>query len=190
MTVRVKNCRLLFIIFLIAFVVIFLWLIVKWLGSPAKGTFKTLVKEPDPSKTLNIEPKKLDSKFFMVKYPDDYTVKVKEASDSGMLEKIILLGAGMSSKKLLISSDKTQETDLANISAVQYRRLKPTLYLEKTVILDDRNGLLYERRDGSYEKTAFFLRDGIVTVISLTAPLVNKDFDKDYTYIFDNFFWK
>ncbi len=187
---RIRNRRLLFIIFLIALVAVFLWLIVKWLGSPAKGTFKTLVKEPDRFKTLNIEPKKLDGNFFTVTYPDDYRVKVHEASDSGTLEKIILLGAGMSSKKLLISSDKTQETDLSNISAVQHRRPKSALYQEKTITLDGRDGLLYERKDGSYEKTAFFLQDGIVTVISLTAPLAHEDFNKDYAYIFDNFFWK
>jgi len=186
--VRIRNRRRsLTIILLITFIIILIWLVIKWFSSPAKGTFKTLVKE---SNRLNIELKKLDGNFFTVKYPDDYTVKVKEASDSGMLEKIILLGTGMSSKKLLISSDKTQETDLSNISAVQYRRLKSTLYLEKTILLDGRSGLLYERKDGSYEKTAFFLQSDIITVISLTAPLVNKDFDKDYTYIFDNFSWK
>ena len=185
---RIRNRRrLLVIIFLMIFVVILIWLIIKWFGSPAKGTFKTLIKE---SNRLNIEPKKLDGNFFTVKYPDDYTVKVHEASGSGMLEKTILLGTGMSSKKLLISVDKIQETSLVNISGVQYRQLKSTLYSEKTILLDGRSGLLYERKDGSYEKTAFFLQDGMVTVISLTAPLVNRDFDKDYSYILDSFVWK
>ena len=180
--------RLLVIIFLIIFVVILIWLIIKWFGLPAKGTFRTLIKKSNSPQ--NIEPKKLDGNFFTVKYPDDYNVKVKEASDSGTLEKIILLGAGMSSKKLLISVDKTQETNLFDISGIQYRRLKSALYSEKTILLDGRSGLLYERKDGSYEKTAFFLRGDILTVISLTAPSVNKDFDKDYSYILDSFFWK
>ena len=188
---KIRNPRrLLIIVFLLTFVSILIWLVIKWSGSPAKGTFRTMIKKSNSPQTVNIKPKKLDGNFFTVKYPDDYTVKAHEASDSGILEKIILLGAGMSSKKLLISSDKTQETDLSNISAVQYRRLKSTLYLEKTILLDGRSGLLYERKDGSYEKTAFFLQSDIITVISLTAPLVNKDFDKDYTYIFDNFSWK
>jgi len=187
--VRIRNHRhSLTVILLGIFAVILICLAIKWISSPAKGTVKTLTEKPDSHQTTN--PQKLEGNFFIVKYPADYTVKVHEASDSGILEKAILLGTDASSKELLISFNKTQETDLSNIAAIQYRRLKSTLYLEKNVALDGRNGLLYERKDSSYEKTAFFIRDGIMTVISLTAPFANEDLNKDYTYIFDNFFWK
>lgn len=191
MTLNIRNRRRpLVIIFLTAFVAILIWLVIKWSGSPAKGTFKTLVKESNRSQIENIEPKKLNGNYFTVKYPYDYTVKVQESSDSGTLEKFILLGAGMSSKKLLISFDKTMETDISNISGVKNRRLKPALYLEKTIMLDGRNGLLYEKKDSSYEKTAFFLNNGLVATVSLTAPLANEDLNEDHAYILDNYFWK
>ncbi len=162
----------------------------KWLDSPTKGTFKIVVKESDRSHAPSIEQKKLKSDFFMATYPDGYRVKVLEASESGTLEKTILLGMDASSKKVLISFDKTRETDLSNVSAVQYRQLHPELYKENKIILDNRNGLLYEKQDGSYEKTSFFLQNDILTTISLTAPLTHRDFDKDYAYILDSFFWK
>lgn len=170
-------------------VLILIWLAFLWLRAPSKGTFKTVVKE-SPAQTLGSGSQKFDGTLFTVTYPDGFSLKDEVASDSGTLEKIILLGTDVSSKKVTISSEQTKESDLSNISAVQYRRLNFKRYLEKPIELHGRNGLLYERLEDSYEKTALFLQDGIVTVIALTAPLIHTDFDKDYTALLDNFFWK
>ena len=188
---RLRNRRRFFRRVVFSIIVLFiLWLVFLWLKAPAKGTFKTVVKDQIRTQAVRTGPQQFDGTIFTVPYPDGYAFKDETASDSGILEKVILLGTDASSKKVTISSEQTIETDLSNISGVKYRQLNPKRYLEKPIELHGRNGLLYERLEDSYEKTAFFLQNGIVTVIALTAPLIHTDFDKDYTALLDNFSWK
>lgn len=181
-----------------------------YLGQPAKGSIKTLspadIKEPKKEETflgnkarqefiqkaikIGEEEKKTEGystysgKRLSFQYPNSYELKTNESTTSGILEKAVLLGTGVSSKKLAITAVETPNgNSLDDVSGVQMRRLNPKKYQEKTLDLPGKKGILFEKKDGSFEKTAFFLKDQILYTIALTSVNMDSALDADFAFI-------
>ena len=179
---------------------------------PAKGTVKTLspsdITEPKKEEDASLwgkarqqfaeraikigeEEKKTEGystysgKRLSFRYPNSYELKTKESSSSAVLEQVILLGSGITPRKLTVMATKmiNAADSLEEVSGVQVRRLKPKTYQEKTLDLPGKKGILFEKKEGGYEKTAFFLEKQILLTIALTS--VNRDsaLDTDFDFI-------
>lgn len=123
-------------------------------------------------------------KYISFQYPNSYYLQTKESSSSAVLEKVILLGSETSLRKLAVTATKIINTDsLEEISGVQARRLKPKTYQEKPLDVFGKYGILFEKKEGGYEKTAFFLEDQILFTIALTSVNRDNDLDTDFDLI-------
>lgn len=181
---NIKSRKLwIIIIFLTAGLIVFYFI-----RQPAKGTVKILPPaDTEESKKDSAGETGLDTyqgKYISFPYPDSYELKTKEASISGILERVVLLGRGISSNKLTVTAAKIIKADsLEEISGVQARRLKPKIYQEKPLEISGQKGIIFEKKEIGYEKTAFFLADQILVTIALTS--VNRDsaLDNDFDFI-------
>ena len=181
-----------------------------YLGTPSKGLVKTVspadIKEPTTlteslwdktreafvKKTIKIEEEErkregystYSGKYLSFQYPNSYDLKTKESSSSGILEKAVLLGAGISLRKLAVTVTQMTNADtLDDVSGVAVRRLKPKLYQEKPLDASGTKGILFEKKESGFEKTAFFLADQIAVTIALTSVNRDSDLDADFDVI-------
>lgn len=181
-----KICFLLFIIIILTIIVI---LVLRWFSSPSKGTFKITSKKSEAELSLVIA-KTFDRKYYVLKDIPDFELKLSTESASGTPDKIVLLGNDINSKKLVISTESATDGDITSVSGVTMRKQNPKLYTENIINLDGRQGIVFERSDNTFEKTAFFLHNGFSTTISYTSPMLNVDVNESYSRILSNFYWK
>ena len=129
-----------------------------------------------------------NGKYFSFRYPNSYELKTTESSSSGILEKVIFLGSGISTSKLTVMvTEIINANSLAEVSAIQLRRLRPETYQEKSLDLLGKKGVLFEKKVSSFEKTAFFLEKPIIFSIALTSANINSDLDDDFDFILKEF---
>lgn len=127
-------------------------------------------------------------KHISFRYPNSYFIQTSESSTSGTLERVILLGSGVSLRKLAITATTMINAgSLEEVSGVTARRLKPKIYQEKPLEVSGKKGILFEKTEGGYEKTVFSLAGQILTTIALTSPNRDTDLDIDYDFIVKEF---
>lgn len=125
-----------------------------------------------------------DGKYLSFQYPNSYYLQTKESSTSGILEKVILLGSGISSRKLAVTATKMTTVDsLGDVSAIQARRLKPEIYQEKTLDLAGEEGIQFEKKEGGFEKIAFSLQNQVLVTVALTSANKENDLDADFDFV-------
>lgn len=183
-----------------------------FVGRPAKGTIKTLTPSDIDIKEPKTEPESLwekarqqfaekaikigeeegkregfssyNGKYISFRYPNSYNLQTNESFSSGILEKVILLGSGASSTKLAVTAAKMTGNDsLEEVSGIQMRRLKPEAYQESPLDISGKKGILFEKKEGGYEKTAFFLEGQVLFTLSLTSANMDNDLSADFDSI-------
>jgi hypothetical protein len=177
---------------------------------PAKGTIKILLptevknsQEEETSlwdrarqqfakKAIKIEEEEnneegdsvYQGKHLSFRYPNSYNLQTSQFPSGGILEKVILLSSGISQKKLAVTAiEMTGDDSLEEVSGIQMRRLKPETYQEEPLDISGKKGILFEKKEGGYEKTAFFLEGEILFTASLTSANRDSSLDTDFDSI-------
>lgn len=203
------KSRKLWIIIIILVIGIVLFYITQ---QPSRGTVKTLspsdIKEPKKEEETSLwnkarqqfvqkaikigeEEEKREGystysgKYISFRYPNSYELKTNESSSSAVSEQVILLGSGITPRKLTVMATKMINTadSLEEVSGVAARRLKPKTYQEKPLDFSGKKGILFEKKEGGFEKTAFFLEDQILVTIALTSANRDSALDTDFDFI-------
>lgn len=144
----------------------------------------------DPEKTRGVGVALFEGKHFFFQYPNSYEVRTNEATGSGTLEKIILLGIGELPKKIVITVAETQESSLSEISAVQARRLKPNIYTEEALAVAGEKGVVFAKTEKGFERVAFFLKNRLLITIALSSAFLREDLENDFSNIIQSLRWK
>ncbi|MFZ5845075.1 MAG: hypothetical protein ACOY0S_01255 [Patescibacteria group bacterium] len=207
--VRVQYWRILLVVFTFAVGSTLIF----FLGQPATGEIKYLSKLSIPNTISNptslwdkarqeyarkvIKSEEAEKsregttvysgKYISFSYPNTYFLKTKESSESGTLERIILLGQGAGVRKLAVTLTQTDASSISDVSAVQARRLKTKIYLEKPFDIFGQKGLVFEKVEGGFEKTAIFLKERMLLIFSLTASDKQGELETEFDFISNNF---
>ncbi|KKR31690.1 MAG: hypothetical protein UT63_C0063G0003 [Candidatus Gottesmanbacteria bacterium GW2011_GWC2_39_8] len=128
-------------------------------------------------------------KYFSFPYSNKFELKAHESSGSGILEKGILLGRSVLSEKVVVTVSKQDINSFDDASAIRMRRLKPDLYTEKSVKIDRRSGVLFEKKVNGNEWTAVFLHNGFVSTISVTSIGEKSELEATVNDIIKNIIW-
>ena len=127
--------------------------------SPAKGKISYQPnKFPTPSPMEFI---RYDGDDFSFAYENKY-----ELSENGSSWQLIGKSGVMS--QIVISVNKVKSADIEDISGVLMRRVKKAEYTESTINWGETEGIMFEHI-GSFELTAFFLKDGRAVTVAMTA---------------------
>jgi len=156
-----KSRSLLILIFL--FVILFLI----WIGSrPSRGKIITKPAENSPQKTIT-PPKQYQGDFLSFYYDANYSLRFRPDPPESSSQKLELLAEPGNSNHWVIAVNDITVSDLSEVSAVQFRRLNPDLYLEKDIKIDDLKGLFFRKKDIN-EFLFLVIKDGKMVTISLT----------------------
>lgn len=132
-----------------------------------------------------------DGNHISLQYPNTFELKTKETSESGTLEKLIFLGREVAAKKLTIIISETNTINLEEISGVAARKLNTKRYLEKPIEVDREKGVLFEKMENGFERTAFFLKNKLLTTIALSSPSsFSEDLEREYSTILQSLSWQ
>ncbi|MBI5621084.1 hypothetical protein HY949_04840 [Candidatus Gottesmanbacteria bacterium] len=117
-------------------------------------------------------------KYFSLSYPNTLAIKNQSASESGILEKMILLDTGSTAQKVVATATRLPGIDsLDDVSAVQVRRLNPKRYSEQAASMSGTWGVRFDKKQNGYEAIVLVLKQQILYVLALTAPSLDPKLD-------------
>jgi hypothetical protein len=80
---------------------------------------------------------------------------------------------------MVISAKPSDETNLAEVSAVAYRRFSKGTYTESEFRTNKYGFLIFSKKEDAYEQTAFYLSNKRIFTISLVSQ-TNENFDTQF----------
>lgn len=86
---------------------------------------------------------------------------------------------------IVLSAQDTPETDINQISAIQFRRLKQEIYRESQRTTRDYVYYIFTNKSQPYEAVAFSLTRGKLLTISMVSS-TNKDLDSQFLQLIDS----
>jgi hypothetical protein len=164
-------------------------------NQPSSGRIQVI--RPSPS-SQSVSDQSVQSEFsgrkISFKYPGSFYLQTNLATESGYIDRVILLGKDSSSKKLAVGVKTTPASSFSDIPAVQFRRLKSVTFSEAPFTLAGVSGLLFTQTADSFEMTGLVIKDGLLITLSLTSnsvgPVSEAELSADFNSLVASWSWK
>lgn len=166
------------------------YLFVRWILGPSKGFVTKISDSTRSDTTINTKPIQFSSDTLSFMHPADYVVKLHELDTDGKTKRIVLEGTGMLQKKIVLLVDRIDTLEYDDIPSVKYRRLAHDVYDEVPISIGGIEGLIFTKKEGLLERTAFLLRQGTVLSLSLSSPYNRKEILPDLDVVTSSLEWK
>lgn len=137
------------------------------------------------TKTENIETNTYVGDYLKFTYLPKYTLEKIPTTDGRVLINVKLKSTD--EQMLIYSAWEKQELD--QLADVQMRRGKSWQYSEEVARMGEIRGLLFRTADKK-ERTAFFLKNGQLLVVTLTAKTNDPIVEKEFQEFLEKFVWK
>ncbi|MBP9817869.1 hypothetical protein KBC75_03925 [Candidatus Shapirobacteria bacterium] len=135
-----------------------------------------------------IENMTYDDDYLNWKYGSKFEMRKIETTDGRVLTNIELLGnVGLAVHYTITLREASQE--LADFSAVQFRRSRPDQYTEGIAEWGEKRGLLFTTEDNK-EKTVFFREKDRILTVSMTVNSNDPELDKEFKTFWQGIEWK
>ncbi len=161
-----KNKKVRWYSFTLGVVLIVVVTFVFFASRPSIGKIEKI----EPQETINRLPseKKYEDDNIAFTYNAKYEIRVVKSGDDNWAEVIKLLGVKGDSSSWTIVVKKININDLAEVSAVQFRRIRYKDYLEEEMEIDQIKGLFFKKVDGG-EYLVLAIKDGWLVTVALTV---------------------
>ena len=160
---------------------------------PSTGTVRVVTKTDSNEKLRDLAPKVYTGKNLSFTFPSSYMVKESQTNTGNFLDRVILLGEGLSSKKIAVTYSPAIANSLSELSAVQSRRLRSDVYTERQVIIGGEPGLQYLKNNTGFELTVLILRKSRLATVSLSANTAGgeliTEYESDFRTLLDSWIW-
>lgn len=179
--VKIKQ----FIIFTSVILVIVLIGVYVWGKDEMRGTIKST--DTGENEAERQESRVYKDDYLTWEYSPRYELRQVPTTDGRVLTNVELLGQGGLAIDYVVTL-RWASQELADFSAVQFRRLRKDEYVEKVAEWGDFRGLLFLTEDQK-ERTVFFRKGGQILTVSMRSNSNDPELGEEFKNFWQSIAW-
>lgn len=141
-----------------------------FLSQPVSGTIHTTSENAVSGDVQKAEKKLYKGKNITFSYEGSYEEKSSQVSSVGpIVESLLLVTPTLDGRKIAVTVAKRETDDLMSDPSYQVRVMNRDMYSQSAFVVASYEGVMFEKNEAPFEKTAFFSYRGLIVSIALTS---------------------
>lgn len=145
-----------------------------WLGwfltRPVSGIIHTPSLDTPESDVKRLEKRLYEGNNFSFSYSGNYEEKSHQTALQGpVLESLLLATAALDGRKIAVTIANRGVPDLMSDPSYQVRVSDRYRYQSSAFVISNYEGVIFEKTEAPFEKTAFFTTRGLIVSVALTS---------------------